>query len=75
MVQPAKGMTGFARVFAEQYTRRAPQYLKRHPDLRQRDLRTLQLLKASPAHAALRLRALTGKHDSCIRYPQTFPSV
>ena len=61
------GMTGFALVFTEQYSRRAAQFLKRHPDLRQHYLKTLQLLEANPAHPSLRLHANTqagqGKHD------------
>lgn len=56
-------MTGFALVFTEQYTCRAAQFLKRHPDLRQHYLKTLQLLEANPAHPSLRLHALKGKHN------------
>ena len=62
-MQPLPGMTGFALVFTEQYTRRAAQFLKRQPDLRQHYLKTLQLLEANPAHPSLRLHALKGKHD------------
>ena len=63
MPQATPDMTGFALVFTEQYTRRAAQFLKRHPDLRQHYLKTLQLLEANPAHPSLRLHALKGKHD------------
>jgi plasmid maintenance system killer protein len=56
-------MAGFALVFTEQYTRRAAQFFKRHPDLRQHYLKTLQLLEANPTHPTLRLQALKGKHD------------
>ena len=63
MSQATPGMTGFALVFTEQYTRRAAQFLKRHPDLRQHYVKTLQLLEANPAHPSLRLHALKGKHD------------
>lgn len=56
-------MLGHALVFTEQYTRRAAQFLKRHPELRQPYLKTLQLLEANPAHPSLRLHALKGKHD------------
>ena len=58
MPQP---MQACALVFTAQYTRRAAQFLKRHPDLRQTYLKTLQLLEANPAHPALRLHALKGK--------------
>jgi mRNA-degrading endonuclease YafQ of YafQ-DinJ toxin-antitoxin module len=63
MPQLTPGMAGFALVFTEQYTRRAAQFLKRHPDLRQHYLKTLQLLEANPTHPSLRLHALKGKHD------------
>jgi mRNA-degrading endonuclease YafQ of YafQ-DinJ toxin-antitoxin module len=63
MPQLTPGMAGFALVFTEQYTRRAAQFFKRHPDLRQHYLKTLQLLEANPTHPSLRLHALRGKHD------------
>lgn len=63
MSPPTPGMTGFALVFTEPYTRRAAQFFKRHPDLRPHYLKTLQLLEANPAHPSLRLHALKGKHD------------
>ena len=49
-------------VFTEQYNRRAARFLKRHPDLCQHYLKTLQLLEANPSHPSLRLHALQGKH-------------
>jgi mRNA-degrading endonuclease YafQ of YafQ-DinJ toxin-antitoxin module len=48
-------------VFTEAYNRRAVRWLKRHPDLRQQYLKTLQLLEANPFHPSLRLHALSGK--------------
>lgn len=48
-------------VFTEAYERRAVRWLKRHPDLRQQYLKTLQLLEANPFHPSLRLHALSGK--------------
>lgn len=48
-------------VFTEGYNRRASRFLKRHPDLRQQYLKTLQLLEANPFHPSLRLHALSGK--------------
>ena len=53
----------FALVFTEQYNRRAARFLKRHPDLRQPYLKTLQVLEANPAHPSLRLHPLRGKLD------------
>lgn len=51
----------YALVFTEQYTRRAARFLKRHPELRQQYLKTLQLLEANPFHTSLRLHPLRGK--------------
>lgn len=48
-------------VFTDAYNRRAARWLKRHPDLRQYYLKTLQLLEANPFHPSLRLHALSGK--------------
>lgn len=48
-------------VFTEQYTRRAARFIKRHPELRQQYLKTLQLLEANPFHSSLRLHALSGR--------------
>lgn len=53
----------FALIFTEQYNRKAARFLKRHPDLRQQYLKTLQLLQANPAHPSLRLHPLRGKLD------------
>ena len=53
----------YALVFTEQYNRRAARFLKRHPDLRQQYLKTLQVLEANPAHPSLRLHPLRGKLD------------
>ena len=47
--------------FTESYNRRAARWLKRHPELRQHYLKTLQLLEANPFHPSLRLHALSGK--------------
>lgn len=48
-------------VFTEGYSRRAARFLKKHPELRQQYLKTLQLLAANPFHPALRLHPLAGK--------------
>ena len=54
----------FALVFTEQYNRRAARFLKRHPDLRQQYIKTLQVLEANPAHPSLRLHPQRGKLDA-----------
>ena len=54
---------GFALVFTDAYNRRALRWLKKHPDLRQIYLKTLQLLEANPHHPSLRLHPLGGKHQ------------
>lgn len=48
-------------VFTEQYNKRAARFIKRHPELRQTYLKTLQLLEANPFHPSLRLHPLQGK--------------
>ena len=53
----------FTLVFTEQYNRRAARFLKRHPELRQPYLKTLQLLELNPAHPSLRLHPLRGRLD------------
>lgn len=50
-------------IFTERYNRQAAKFLKRHPELRQQYLKTLQLLEANPFHPSLRLHALQGKLD------------
>jgi toxin HigB-1 len=50
-------------VFTEQYNRKAARFLKRHPELRQHYLKTLQLLEANPFHPSLRLHPLRGKWE------------
>ncbi len=48
-------------IFTDQYVRRAARFLKRHPELRQQYLKTLQLLEVNPKHPSLRLHALEGR--------------
>jgi mRNA-degrading endonuclease YafQ of YafQ-DinJ toxin-antitoxin module len=50
-------------VFTERYSRQASQFLKRHPELRQQYLKTLQLLEGNPFHPSLRLHLLHGKFE------------
>ena len=51
----------FSLVYTEAYNRRASKWLKKHPDLRQQYLKTLQLLELNPFHPSLRLHALSGR--------------
>ena len=51
----------FTLVFTETYNRRAAKWLKRHPEMRQQYLKTLQLLELNPFHPSLRLHALSGR--------------
>ena len=51
----------FSLVYTEAYYRRAARWLKKHPDLRQQYLKTLQLLELNPFHSSLRLHALSGR--------------
>ncbi len=48
-------------VFTASYNRRATKFLKRHPELKQQYLKTLQLLELNPYHPSLRLHALQGR--------------
>ena len=48
-------------VFTEHYNRIASKFLKRHPELRQHYLKTLQLLELNPSHPSLRLHPLRGR--------------
>ena len=48
-------------VYTEQYNRRALRFIKRHPDLKNQYLKTLQILEINPAHPSLRLHPLQGK--------------
>jgi mRNA-degrading endonuclease YafQ of YafQ-DinJ toxin-antitoxin module len=51
----------FSLVYTEAYNRRAAKWLKKHPDLRQQYLKTLQLPELNPFHPSLRLHALSGR--------------
>lgn len=48
-------------LFTEQYNKRAAKWIKRHPELRQQYLKTLQLLELNPFHPSLRLHPLSGR--------------
>jgi mRNA-degrading endonuclease YafQ of YafQ-DinJ toxin-antitoxin module len=51
----------FALVFTESYNRRAAKWLKKHPDVKNQYLKTLELLELDPFHPSLRLHALSGR--------------
>ncbi|MBK9162305.1 MAG: plasmid stabilization protein [Nitrosomonadales bacterium] len=51
----------FQLVYTEQYEKRVARFLKRHPELENQYLRTLQLLEMNPYHPSLRLHALGGR--------------
>ena len=63
----------FQLVFTAQYEKRAARFLKRHPELENQYLKTLQLLEMNPCHPSLRLHALSGRLQVCIRSPSSFP--
>ena len=48
-------------VITDRYVHKAARLLKRHPELRNLYLKTLQLLVANPFHPSLRLHALSGR--------------
>lgn len=48
-------------VFTDSYNRRARKWLKKHPDLQNQYLKTLQLLELNPLHPSLRLHPLKGR--------------
>ena len=48
-------------VITDRYARKAVRLLKRHPELRNLYLKTLQLLVANPFYPSLRLHALSGR--------------
>ncbi len=51
----------FTLAFTASYNRRATKFLKKHPELKNQYLKTLQLLELNPYHPSLRLHALAGR--------------
>jgi len=51
----------FTLVFTESYDRRAAKWLKKHPNLKNQYLKTLEHLELNPFHPSLRLHALGGR--------------
>jgi len=50
----------FRLIFTEDYERRAARFIKKHPELKVRYGKTLELLEGNPYHPSLRLHALHG---------------
>jgi len=48
-------------VFTDSYLKRAKKFAKKHPELKQQYLKTLQVLELNPFHPALRLHKLSGR--------------
>lgn len=48
-------------LFTPSYLKRAQRFLRRHPPLRERYFRTLELLEVNPFHPSLRLHPLSGR--------------
>ena len=51
----------FRLIFTEGYTRKAAKWIKKHPDLKDQYLKTLQLVELNIHHPSLRLHKLTGR--------------
>jgi len=51
----------FRIIYTPSYNKRTAQFLKRHPDLADQYLKTLQLLELNPHHPSLRLHRLKGR--------------
>lgn len=51
----------FTLTFTASYNHRATKFIKKHPELRNQYLKTLQILELNPYHPSLRLHALEGR--------------
>ena len=51
----------FRIIFTDDYARRASRFVRRHPELRQQYLKTLDLLRSNPFHPSLHLHRLKGR--------------
>lgn len=51
----------FRLIFTEDYERRATRFIKKHPELKVRYGKTLELLEGNPYHPSLRLHTLHGR--------------
>ncbi len=48
-------------IFTETYLKHAKKFAKKHPELKQQYLKTLQILELNPYHPLLRLHKLSGR--------------
>lgn len=48
-------------IYTEGYNKRAKKFLHKHPELKNKYLKTLRLLQLNPNHPSLRLHKLTGR--------------
>lgn len=51
----------FRLVYTDSYIKRAKKFARKHPELKNQYLKTLQLLEINPYHPSLRLHALKGR--------------
>ncbi len=51
----------FKLIFTESYEKRATKFLKKHPELKDKYIKTLSLLQVNPKHPSLRIHKLTDK--------------
>lgn len=48
-------------VFTESFEKRAKKFIKKHPELRDKYVKTLKFLQSNPNHPSLKLHKLTGR--------------
>ena len=48
-------------IFTESYEKRASKFIKKHPELKDKYIKTLSLLQLNPQHPSLRIHKLSGK--------------
>ena len=48
-------------IFTESYEKKAKKFIKKHPELKNKYIKTLKFLQADPHHPSLKLLKLTGK--------------
>ena len=48
-------------IFTESYEKKAEKFIKKHPELKDKYIKTLKFLEVNPNHPSLKLHKLTGK--------------
>ena len=48
-------------IYPDSYIRRAKKFLRKHPEIHNQYMKTLQLLELDPSHPSLRLHGLEGR--------------